>query len=134
MSVPLPQSPQTALPLVAPSDSDVPLNPLDWTHLHTLSDYDSDFEMTLLELFVEDCQPKLSKLREAIAQTNLTQIECLSHYIKGASANIGAEYMQHYAHQIEHQVRHTQLTCLDLEMNRLETAFSVVQDIWAAHQ
>lgn len=134
MSVLLPQPSQTSPSLTSSLDRELHLNHLDWSHLHTLSDNDTTFEMTLLELFVEDCQAKLQELKDAIAQTDITRIERLSHYIKGASANIGAEYMQHYAHQIEQQVRQTQLTCFDLEMNRLETSFNIVQDLWAAQQ
>ena len=110
------------------------LSHIDWSYLHTLSDEDHDFEMTLLELFLQDCQEQLKQLKEAIAQSNIKQIEKNSHYIKGASANVGAQYMQHYARQIEQQVRHTQLTCLDGEMSRLETSFSIVQEIFAAQQ
>ena len=107
------------------------LSHLDWSYLHELSDSDHDFEKTLLELFLDDCQEQLKQLKEAIAQSNLVQIERISHYIKGASANIGAQVMQHYAHQIEQQVRQTQLTCFDTEMSRLETSLSIVQDMFA---
>lgn len=110
------------------------LSHLDWSYLHSLSDSDHEFEMTLLELFLHDCQEQLQQLREAIAQPNIKQIEKISHYIKGASANVGAQYMQHYAHQIETQVRHTQLFCFDTELRRLETSFSIVQDMFAAQR
>ena len=110
------------------------LSHLDWSYLHDLSDSDHDFEMTLLELFLEDCQEQVNRLKEAIAQANLTQIEKIAHYIKGASANVGAQYMQHHAHQIEQQVRHTQLTCFGPDISRLETSLSIVQDMFAAQQ
>ena len=110
------------------------LSHLDWFYLHSLSDSDHEFEMTLLGLFLQDCQEQLKQLRAAIAQPNIKQIEKISHYIKGASANVGAQYMQHYAQQIETQVRHTQIACFDNEMRRLETSFSIVQDMFAAQQ
>ena len=107
---------------------------LDWSYLHTLSDLDHDFELTLLEVFVDDCRLKIMELKAAIDQSNLHQIEHLAHYLKGASANVGAQQMQHYAHRIETQVRDTQLTCFDVEMNRLETSFSIIQELLASEQ
>ncbi|MEM9216604.1 MAG: Hpt domain-containing protein [Cyanobacteria bacterium P01_F01_bin.150] len=111
------------------------LSHLDWSYLHSLSDADPDFERTLIELFLQDCQEQLAQLKEAIAQTNIKETERIAHYIKGASANIGAQYIQHYAQQIEHQVRHTQFTCFDTEISRLEISLSIVQEIFAnSHQ
>lgn len=127
--------PSISHPSAAPCEAEHPtLSHLDWTHLHALSDSDHYFEMTLLELFIEDCQEQLRQLQQAIAQSDIAQIEKISHYIKGASANVGAQYMQHYAHQIEQQVRHTQLTCFDGEVSRLQTSLSIIQEMFAAQQ
>ena len=118
-------------PQASTETAGVTLSHLDWSYLHILSDSDHDFEITLLELFLQDCQEQLEQLKEAIAQSNVQQIEKLAHYIKGASANVGAQYMHYYAQEIEHQARHTQPTCFDTEISRLETSLGIVYDMFS---
>lgn len=134
LPVKLPDTPSTEdSPNTSAEGEEKILVHLDWSYLHTLSDSDHDFEMTLLDLFLQDCREQLNLLQEAIAQSDIKQIEKIAHYLKGASANVGALCMAHYAHQIEEQVRHTQLAaCFDTEMNRLETSFGIIQDLFAA--
>ncbi|NET10021.1 MAG: response regulator [Symploca sp. SIO2B6] len=132
---PAPSAPSAQLTQPASDTIEQAMTHLDWEYLHGLSDADHDFEMTLLELFVEDCQDQLKQLKGAIARGDLTQIEQVAHYIKGAGANVGAQYIQHYAHRIECHVREThQLACFNLELEQLEESLTIIQTLWSAQR
>jgi hypothetical protein len=83
--------------------------PLDWEHLHQMSDNSYEFELELLTIFVEDAQMHLKMVKAAIAESNFWEIEQAAHHIKGASANVGAKTMQVAAAQIEQQARQQKL-------------------------
>ncbi|MEH2405349.1 ATP-binding protein [Nostoc sp.] len=66
---------------------------IDWERLHQLSENNPEFELELLQLFVEDIQPRLEIIKIAIATENFEQLAREIHQIKGASANVGATIM-----------------------------------------
>lgn len=88
--------------LIDPTSSNLPL---DWDHLHQMSDNSYEFELELLTIFVEDTQVHLRAVETAIAKGDFWEIEQAAHHIKGASANVGAKTMQAAAAQIEQQAR-----------------------------
>ncbi|WP_375501081.1 response regulator [uncultured Nostoc sp.] len=75
--------------------------PIDWKRLHQLSENNSEFELELLQLFVEDVQPHLEVIKIAIADHDFEQLALLTHQIKGSSANIGAITMHLAAEKLE---------------------------------
>ncbi|QLE46925.1 response regulator [Nostoc sp. C057] len=81
--------------------------PIDWERLHQLSENNSEFELELLEIFVEDMQPRLEIIKIAIADNDYEQLALQTHQIKGASANIGAITMHLAAQKLE-QLAHNQ--------------------------
>jgi len=82
---------------------------LDWEHLHQLSEGNTEFELELLQMFVEDAQPRLEATKVAIATRDFQQIEQQAHHLKGASANVGAKAMQTSAERLEQLLRYQQL-------------------------
>ncbi|MEH2448100.1 MAG: ATP-binding protein [Nostoc sp.] len=66
---------------------------IDWERLHQLSENNPEFELELLQLFVEDIQPRLEIIKIALATDNFEQLAREIHQIKGASANVGATIM-----------------------------------------
>ncbi len=74
---------------------------IDWEHLHQLSENNAEFELELLQIFVEDIQPRLEIVKAAIYQSDFEQICRQSHHLKGASANVGAAVMHQAAEQLE---------------------------------
>jgi len=64
---------------------------IDWQQLHQLSEGSKEFEIELLQMFVEDTQARLEVLKLAIASADFLQVEQQAHHLKGASANIGAK-------------------------------------------
>ncbi|BCX11414.1 MAG: Hpt domain-containing protein [Thermosynechococcus sp.] len=76
-------------------------SPIDWDYLATLSGGDREFELELLQAFVEDAQQRLTALVEAVNQGNVDQIKRDAHHLKGASGNVGISAMQAVAAQLE---------------------------------
>jgi PAS domain S-box-containing protein len=75
--------------------------PIDWERLHQLSENNPEFELELLQIFVEDIQPRLEIIKIAIANYDFGQIGQEAHQIKGASANLGATIMHLAAEKLE---------------------------------
>ena len=75
--------------------------PIDWERLHQLSENNPEFELELLQMFVEDIQPRLELIKIAIAVYDFEQIALQVHQIKGASANIGVTTMHLAVEKLE---------------------------------
>ncbi|MEH1827029.1 MAG: ATP-binding protein [Nostoc sp.] len=75
--------------------------PIDWERLHQLSENNPEFELELLQIFVEDIQPRLEVIKTAIATHDFEQIALQTHQIKGSSANMGVTTMRLAAEKIE---------------------------------
>ncbi|GAX42757.1 multi-sensor hybrid histidine kinase [Tolypothrix sp. NIES-4075] len=75
--------------------------PIDWEHLHQLSENNAEFELELLQIFVEDIQPRLEAVKQAIEKNDFEKIAHEAHHLKGASANIGATAMHLAAETLE---------------------------------
>ncbi|BAC09772.1 tlr2220 [Thermosynechococcus vestitus BP-1] len=76
-------------------------SPIDWDYLATLSGGDREFELELLQTFVEDAQERLGALVKAVNEGNVDQIKRDAHHLKGASGNVGIRTMQAVAAQLE---------------------------------
>ncbi|MDZ8030308.1 response regulator [Nostoc sp. DedSLP04] len=81
--------------------------PIDWERLHQLSENNPEFELELLQIFVEDIQPRLELIKIAIAAHDFEQIILQGHQIKGSSANMGITTMHLAAEKLE-QLAHNQ--------------------------
>ncbi|MEH2367945.1 MAG: ATP-binding protein [Nostoc sp.] len=75
--------------------------PIDWERLHQLSENNPEFELELLQIFVEDIQPRLEVIKIAIAARDFEQLALQGHQIKGASANMGVTTMHLAAEKLE---------------------------------
>ncbi|MDZ7965378.1 MAG: ATP-binding protein [Nostoc sp. DedSLP03] len=75
--------------------------PIDWERLHQLSENNPEFEFELLQIFVEDIQPRLEVIKIAIADCDFEQIALQVHQIKGSSANMGVTTMYLAAEKLE---------------------------------
>ncbi|MEH2050248.1 response regulator [Nostoc sp.] len=105
---------------VSTTDVDSVDLPIDWERLHQLSENNPEFELELLQIFVEDIQPRLELIKIAIATHNFEQIAQETHQIKGASANMGVTTMHLAAEKLEkiaynQERRGTSNLILDLE-------------------
>ncbi|MEH2101580.1 MAG: ATP-binding protein [Nostoc sp.] len=75
--------------------------PIDWERLHQLSENNPEFELELLQMFVEDIEPRLEIIKVAIATHDFDQIALQIHQIKGSSANMGITTMRLAIEKIE---------------------------------
>ncbi|MBD2682251.1 MULTISPECIES: GAF domain-containing protein [Nostoc] len=76
---------------------------INWEHLHQVSDNDTQFELNLLQIFVQDIKPRLEIMKSAIALYDFGQIVREAHYLKGSSGNIGATAMYLAVDKLEQQ-------------------------------
>lgn len=77
----------------------------DWNQLHQLAGGDTAFEKELLEMFLNDAENSLQQLETALASNSVEAVEELAHYLKGASANVGAVALSQAAAQLERQAK-----------------------------
>ncbi len=80
-------------------------NNFDLEQLEQLAGNDKSFQKELLTMFVEDIDNSLGQLAAAIAGEEPEGVRELAHYIKGASANVGAVGMAKTAAQIEKRAK-----------------------------
>ncbi|MGI0487304.1 response regulator [Pantanalinema rosaneae CENA516] len=83
--------------------------PIDWEHLHQICDDSPEFELEILQTFVNDTDLHLKTIQQAIAEQNFLALEQAAHHVKGASANVGLYLMQATASELEQQARYQQL-------------------------
>jgi signal transduction histidine kinase/CheY-like chemotaxis protein len=112
-----------------PSDAerDALSSQLNWKHLHQISDGNYEFELELLQIFVEDSQTHLEALKGAIANQDPWQAEQAAHHIKGASANVGAKIMQAAAAQLEQQARQKQIQAPEHFLAEIEQSLNQIR-------
>ena len=96
--------------------------------LHQLSGQDPEFELELLQLFIEDSVNQLKNLKIAIANQDTESIRNIAHYLKGASANLGANSMYQSAFQLEGVARDHQLDTAETLLTELKVGLNQVQD------
>ncbi|MEH1943138.1 MAG: GAF domain-containing protein [Nostoc sp.] len=101
---------------------------IDWEQLHRISGNDAEFELNLLQICVEDIEPRLEIIKAAIASHDFEQITREAHHLKGASVNIGATTMYLAADKLEGLADHQDLgdaTNLILELQEFVNCIQV---------
>ncbi|MCG8363274.1 MAG: Hpt domain-containing protein [Pseudanabaenales cyanobacterium] len=101
---------------------------IDFEQLHQLSGQDPEFELELLQLFIEDSVNQLKTLKTAIVNQDAESIRNIAHYLKGASANLGANLVYHSAFKLEGAAREHQLENVESLFVELKTGLNQVQD------
>jgi len=69
--------------------------------LHQISEGDIEFEIEILQVYVEDVSQRLEKVREAIDGNEWSIIMAEAHHIKGSSGNVGAFQVESLSVQLE---------------------------------
>ena len=100
---------------------------IEWEQLQQFSEGDTEFELELLQMFVEDTQVHLAAIKAAIATNDFRQVEHKAHQIKGASANVGVTTMRLDAEKLEKLARQHQLEGADNLISSLEKFLHQVQ-------
>jgi CheY-like chemotaxis protein len=100
------------------------------SHLHSLyrlADGSLEFAAELLQIFIQDSDRQFNLLQQAIEQQNFQQIEQIAHYLKGASANVGATTMQQLAEEVELRSRQHHGAGLSDLVVRLEASLRQIE-------
>jgi PAS domain S-box-containing protein len=79
--------------------------PLDLERLNAVSRGKVPFQQRLVQAFIENAQPGLEQMRQALQSNDFLTVEQQAHRIKGASANVGVRLMPDVAGQLEQQAR-----------------------------
>ncbi|MHC5728758.1 MAG: response regulator, partial [Nostoc sp.] len=79
--------------------------PIDWERLHQLSENNPQFELELLQMFVEDIQLRIEVVKIAIATHDFQELALQAHQIKGASGNMGVTTIYLVAQKLEQFAR-----------------------------
>jgi len=103
------------------------LSPIDWEYLHQISDHDPDFEQELLEVFIADTQIHLANIQAAASAQDSQGVRQEAHYIKGASANVGATAIHQLAARLEEESKQGDLQNAPELLNQLEIAYAAVE-------
>ncbi len=74
---------------------------IDLEQLNRISEGDIEFEIEILQVYVEDTLPRIGEIRKAIANSDRAQFLRSMHHIKGASSNVGAIQMLALVKKIE---------------------------------
>lgn len=82
------------------SDSPKP-SPIDMETALERTGGDEEFLFDLIEIFMEDFEPKVAELKSAIKDQNFTSIQEIGHYLKGSSANLSLMQIREVSYQIE---------------------------------
>ena len=101
---------------------------IDWEHLHRISGNDTEFELHLLRICLEDIKPRLEIIIAAIASHDFRQILREAHHLKGASANIGATAMYLAADKLEQLAYHQELKDTTNLILELKEFVNCIQD------
>ncbi len=116
-----------AIAPVTPTPLALPPLAIDWHRLHQIADHDPEFELELLQVFVEDTEHHLKQLEAAIATQDFFALEQQAHHIKGSSANIGLRPMQTAASKLEIQARTQQLDNPNLQVLVLQQTLNTLK-------
>ena len=94
-------------------------SPIDLEQLNQISEGDIEFEIEVLQVFVEDVSQRLISMREASLSGDHQQVMAEAHHIKGSSSNVGALQIKELVLKIE-----------NLEQAQLNAVPKIVDDIF----
>lgn len=102
-------------------------SPIDIEYLNEISEGDQEFELELLQIYIEDTEIHLVAATKAIAAHDLYTLEREAHHMKGASGNVGALSVQNLAAQLEQQARDKLLDNANSIIEELENCLQQVK-------
>ncbi|MBE9129546.1 response regulator [Coleofasciculus sp. LEGE 07092] len=100
---------------------------LDGKRLESISRSNAVLQKRLLQAFVENAQPGLKQMQQALQLQDFKTIEQQAHRIKGASANVGVRVIPDITAQLEQQARQQQLIGAAENVEILEQQLQKIQ-------
>lgn len=89
---------------------------------------DRDFAKILLQAFWQDVPPKIEAFANAIACQDKATAKRLVHSIKGAAANISADYLRTKAQVVEALMHQENFDEIELAINELRAACAELKE------
>lgn len=122
------------LPRAVPENP--PLDPtvLDELRANLPQTPDGSLVKKVIDLFLEDTPERLTKLRQAVAQSQTESLASLAHALKGSSATLGATNMARMCAELETIGQSQQLGSAPDLVSRLESEFVRVRSILSTQQ
>jgi PAS domain S-box-containing protein len=102
---------------------------IDWEHLHQISENNPEFELEILQMFVEDTQSHIEATKVAINNNDFLRFGQEVHHLKGSSANIGARSMNLAAQQLEQLAHNKERRGTSNLISELEESISGIQSV-----
>ena len=99
--------------------SQLPKHLLDLEQLHQISEGDIEFEIEVLQVYVEDVSQRLGIIRESCLSGDRTPLMAEAHHVKGSSSNVGALPIRDLAAQIEKLGKSDDLSQVSEEISNL---------------
>jgi signal transduction histidine kinase/DNA-binding response OmpR family regulator len=82
---------------------------LDWHRLNQVSGGDREFELELLDAFIESADEYIEKLKRALTDRDAATVARFAHQLKGASGNVGIPAMMEISTHINDQAKQNYL-------------------------
>ena len=103
---------------------------VDFTRIQETSDGDSEFEIELIEMYLEDAKEHLDNIAGQVESGALEALKRTAHTLKGSSANIGAIQMQQVSLQIEGAVDEKNMDLISSLKPSLQQAYQETEKIY----
>lgn len=101
---------------------------LELSQLQEVTGDENTLILELLDLYVSDTGERVKALEENLSQERWEGALREAHTIKGSSANVGAQRMQHCAHFLERHLRESSSPTPQSFLTRMQQEFSDFQN------
>ncbi|MDJ0838349.1 MAG: Hpt domain-containing protein [Acidobacteriota bacterium] len=96
---------------------------VDITRIQETSDGDIEFEIELIEMYLDDARDHIGQIGAHVDNANASGLKQSAHTLKGSSANIGAVGMQKVAFDLERAGAENNMSVAPDHHNRLKEVF-----------
>jgi histidine phosphotransfer protein HptB len=102
--------------------------PIDWQQLQQLSDGNEEFEMELLQMFLNEARSALLRAQQAISQRDAQGLSAIGHQLKGASGNIGMVELSRLSRELELAAKQAAWDKATQEVEQISRSLNFVQN------
>jgi hypothetical protein len=102
---------------------------IDWDQLSQLSEGSPEFELELLQMFMEDMPIYLEEIKTAVVNQDLITFKRVAHQIKGSSGNVGAKKFETMAAALETVSLETSSNFVQEAISKLENYLEILEQL-----
>jgi len=97
---------------------------IDLSRIQETSDGDTEFEIELIEMYLEDAEMHLGTIQKGIEDADAPSVKRAAHTLKGSSANIGANAIRSTAYVLEQRGAVGDLEGAEADLAELREVFT----------